>query len=535
MEDDHAQTLIPQLPSEDFLWLVKKVGDPECLPLLRLASEEQWQYLLDLEIWQRDRLDISQASEWIKRLQEADPGRLTRWLFQDEQSLAYYYLFQNIEVVITYSKEETEDLPEGFFSVDGIFHIRAVDPHQRDTVENLIRIMASGDYERYQALILGLAGVLPSELEEQMLRLRNVRLAEHGFLPFEEAISVYAPLSPETLRKDAPDAGVVLSKFGDALPPAPLSPLDHAGEQSTLTEVIAGISDPALVDRLRIEFAGLCNQILAADSLRVHDLDVLVTTCRRAAGYLNLALERLSGDDLLHARQILKETPLLSLFRVGFGLALKMKWQAERWVKKSWFASQGLGFQFWGAHWGGILSGILQKKPRFYAGFREAEEYRDFHGLAELGESLDVLRRLMVLDGLMDRITEVHPLSKDQTKSAEFTYRTLLFNLWARNTLELEPSFQGITLAQGKGLLRQLRGGKNKPPYPMAGIGKRFVKDIMRYASDADQEAGSVLRDTLSLIWKQFQEEYQWIPLEKISRRHARFFSITPSSEAAPR
>ncbi|MFH1488046.1 MAG: DUF6178 family protein, partial [Pseudomonadota bacterium] len=40
------EELVKSLPSEDFYWLVKRVGEYDCLPLLELASEEQWQYLL---------------------------------------------------------------------------------------------------------------------------------------------------------------------------------------------------------------------------------------------------------------------------------------------------------------------------------------------------------------------------------------------------------------------------------------------------------------------------------------------------------
>ena len=535
-EDEQAQSLIPQLPSEDFFWLVKKVGDQDCLPLLRMASEEQWQYLLDLEMWQKDRLDLERTSEWIKRLQEADPKRHTHWLFAEGQSLAYYYLFQTIEVVIAYSREEIVDLPEGFFSIDGIFHVRSIDPEQRETVENLLRSMASESYDRYQALMMGLVGVLPAELEEKMLRMRNVRIAEHGFLPFEEAISVYAPLAPDTLRTDLTNHSKMIPTDEDTLALAPVSALDHAGTQSMLTEVIAGMSDPIFLDRLRMQFAGLCNQILSADNLLVQDLDVLIKTCRRAAGYLNLALERLCGEDLARAQDIVQGNPLVSLFRVGFGLAVKLKWQAERWLKDSWFATHGFDFRFWGEQWGGTIFGIVQKRPRFYAGIREAEEYRDFQSLDELGECLDVLRRAMVLDGLLDRITEHHPLSEDLGDSGEeLTFRTLLFTFWARNILALEPGFHGITLEQARNFFRKLRGRKKKPPYPMEGFGERFVKEILDHASDADPEAASILSGTLSLIWKQFQEEYEWVSLENVRGRHSRFLAITSSPEAAHR
>ena len=88
--------------------------------------------------------------------------------------------------------QEIHDVGPEFFTVDDFFYVRPLQENQREIIENLIRTMAREDTLKYQALLTGLAGVLPAELEEDMYRLKNVRLAEHGFLPREEAIAVYA-------------------------------------------------------------------------------------------------------------------------------------------------------------------------------------------------------------------------------------------------------------------------------------------------------------------------------------------------------
>ena len=50
-----------------------------------------------------------------------------------------------------------------------------------------------------QHLLLEATSLIPAENEEDVYRLRSVRLAEKGFLPFDEAISVYRPLGAEEL------------------------------------------------------------------------------------------------------------------------------------------------------------------------------------------------------------------------------------------------------------------------------------------------------------------------------------------------
>ena len=64
--------MVQSLPEGDFFWLIKKIGEDDCIPVLRLASEKQWQYLLDLELWDFDRLDLQQSFNWLRMLETAD-------------------------------------------------------------------------------------------------------------------------------------------------------------------------------------------------------------------------------------------------------------------------------------------------------------------------------------------------------------------------------------------------------------------------------------------------------------------------------
>jgi hypothetical protein len=518
---------VQALPCEDFFWLVKKVGEEDSLPLLELASVEQWQYLFDLEIWKRDRLDVAYTSLWMSRLQQADCIRLVKWLLSEGESIAFYHFYKSIEVIEVNSDDEAYDIPEGFFSLDGVFFIRVIDSQYRESIEHILRVMAEEDFNRYQALLLGLAGVLPAETEEGMYRMRNMRLAEHGFLPFEEAMSIYAPLNPEALKTEKQQELLDILDDKEIIDMVPVTPLSHVGAENMLTDAIGRINDPIFLDRIRLEFAGLCNQILSADGLMDHDVDVLIRICRRAGRYLNLAIERLCGRDRVSAEPLLRDHSLVSLFRVGFGLALKVKWEAERWLQGSWFHEKGLDTDFWGEQWGGILAGLLEERPTFYVGLQEEEHYKDFEWLSELGESLKILRCLMVLDSLIENLTEKYQIDKGILNSSDLTFYPLLFNLWGRLLLKMKPCISEISIEQAKSLFHRLRAGSTKPPYRMIGFQETFVEDYMAYASDADSESASILRDTLSLIWQEFEEEYEGVSLSDLDGRYSSFIMIS--------
>ena len=529
LEQEDPRPLVQQLPHGDFFWLVKKVGDNDCLPLLELASEDQWQYLLDLELWQKDRFQIEYASRWISKLQQADVRRLVRWFFGKGQAVAYYYFFRSIQVMAK-QEDEAHDLTDDFFSLDGIFYVRTLTKGDRETIENILRTMSDEDIDRYHTFLLGLSGVLPAELEEDMYRLKNVRLAEHGFLPFEEALSVYAPLGPESLTCEDPVGMANDNPLEEEIREwAPISPLVHAEGQTLWTAVSSGITDNQFLNRVRLEFGGLCNQIFSADGEMNNELEALIKTCQKAAGYLNLALEKLCGSDISSAEKLVRKNSLVSIFRVGFGLALGLKWEVERWLKNSWFNGQGLDFNFWGHEWGERLAGLVATKPCLYVGYEGGEEHRDFEKLSELEDCTTILNRVMVLDTLMVRLAELYPLPTKIIQEYRLSFHPLLFNLVARKLLKLEPGFSGISHRQVRKFIGNLRVGDKKPPYKMSGFEEIFVREIMVYAGDLESESVKTLKDTLTLIWREFCDEYEWISLEDLDEKFQRFLWIIPS------
>jgi len=534
LEHPAPREIVQRLPKADFFWLVKRTGEEGSLQLLRLASTEQWEYLLDLELWHKDRLDMEEASLWLRRLQLADPERLTGWLFTGGQALAYYYLFRSIQVEMR-DEDEVYDLEEGFVTLDGLFYIRVSDPDRMATIEGMLRYMADADFLRYQALLSGLAGVLPTELEEDMYRMKNIRLAEHGFLPPEEALPVYAPLEPDVLKSDEGSGRMPEDMNEDVLDLAPYAPLSLLEGPNLLTISLSRIRDAHFLDRFRLEFAGLCNQVLSADGLPTQEVDVLERTCRKSAGYMNLLLEKMCGDDMAAAEALLRNNPLISLFRAGFGLAQKLKWESEQWIKKSWFRQAGFSLSFWGEEWGYTVAGLTAKRPLFCDRHAENREYRDFEHATDLTEAGKILHRLMALDTLLGHLAGMHPLDPEADRTDDLTFHPLIFTFWARRMLHLTPSFKGISLNQAKKLFRLLRRGGDRPPYQMLGFEEVFVKDFMATASGFDAAAAATLKETLSLIWQAFSREYEQVPVDALDRRFSPYIMIRTSPRSPVR
>jgi len=525
------RTLVQGLPHGDFYWMVKRVGNDDCLPILEQASVEQWQYILDMETWNRDQLDLNQVAAWLTRLQAADPHRLAKWLLSGGEAIAYYFLYRSIQVEIEQS-EDPSDFPPGFFTLDGTYYIRALNPQQRPLIEELLRFLAGEDLEAYQSLLLGLAGVLPAEAEEQLYRMRGIRLAEHGFLPFDEAISIYSLLTPRIFGTDGSSGEGETAKV-DEVPAELLSlaPFAHLNKDQMFVSAVRGFSDALLRDRIYLEFAGLCNQLLSADGVTVRDLDVLVRTCRKAAGYVNLSLENTCAGDMYRASEILKKHSLVSLFRVGFGFVLRLKWEVAQWKKEAWFSKNGLDLSFWGDRWGEIIGGLLFEKPLFYCGDRAEEQYRDFRGLADFEACTEAVRNVTALDYLFSRLCKSMIFPGDKGGDENFTFHPLLFNVWARHILASPLSFEGLTVHQVRMLFSRLRAGDEGAPYEMCGFEEIFVSDMLRLAGVRHEPKKTQLKKVLSLLWQFFRKEYGQVSLEDLDQRFSRYLTIVTSPE----
>jgi hypothetical protein len=517
--------MIQSMSRVDFYWLVKKIGEDDASVILSMASDEQWEYLLDMDVWKRDRLDVGKTSEWLARFEEADATRLVRWLGDQGESLAFLYFFKKLQVEIK-SKDEPLELGSEFTSFDGIYFFRVLDKEYGEMIKKTLRTLAQVDYERYRALLSGLEGTLPAELEESMYRLRNVRLAEDGFLPYEEAISLYGHLKAEALAAHVTPPHLEHATGKGQEIPAPVIPLVQAPGDNFFIESAKRVADPVLLDRIRIEFAGLCNQVLAADGEEARDLDTLLKVCRKAAGYVHLGLETAAGGRVPAAEAVLRKNALTSVFRVGFGLALELKWEAERWIKKAWFKGQGFNLGFWGDKWAGTLEGLLKKRPRFFQGSRGDKPFKDFDRAVELEQCRATMEHLIILDRLLEALASQYPVDPGWKKDPALTFHPMVFNFWARSQMGIEPGFGSLSLEEAKAFFQHLRAEEERAPYRMPGWADRFVEDLMACAPAPEFETEERLEETLFSVWREFVEEYAWVSVSELDERFMTFLSV---------
>ena len=74
-----------------------------------------------------------------------------------------------------------------------------------------------------------------------------------------------------------------------------------------------------------------------------------------------------------------------------------------------------------------------------------------------------------------------------------------------------------------------------RPPesYQMLGFEDIFVKDFMASTSGFEPENAATLKDTLSLIWQGFCQEYDWVDVDALDPRFSKYILISPTSSFA--
>ena len=504
---------VRSLSEVDFYWLMKKIGEDDALPFLELAKVSQWVYVLDLEIWVRDRIDNNKLCQWFNRLLQVNPERFVKMLMTEEgELLASFFAYRNLES-IEVTRDETYDVPDDFVTLDGTIYFKPHDSEHLDMLIKMLKYMAMFDFQRYFSFMTNYKGILPAEAEEELYRLRNVRISEYGLLPFEEAIVVYSPLPPERLLSEDEKTAVVARERSISVSLYPLSLIEY--RKNLVPQVFKKISDPILLDRLRIEFASLLNHLISLEPQVPGSPDELVPLVLKAVRYLNLAFERFLGQGEGLLMELLKRHHLITFFRVGVHMVMKIKWEVERWLRSSWYLKKGLDDTFWGEKWGMELKGILKKRPLHYEP-AEGDDFREFEWISELKSTLEDINKLMVLDSLMEKLE--HSLGPF-TVLPERDFRAFLFTPWARAMLRLEIKAEPISETEMREFFSLIRGKATQKPYSTLEKKGEFIRFHLGISMPQSKEAEDLLIDTLDQIYSDFDWEYRWVAPEDLDPR----------------
>ncbi|MCU0560966.1 MAG: DUF6178 family protein [Desulfobacterales bacterium] len=546
LSDPQPAALVHSFPDTDLYLLIHDIGPEDALPLLALASDRQWDHVVDLESWERDRIQNSQLTRWLSLLLEADPRRFIRWFLTQRLHFVEFYLFHNLEVRVREHDQDPSDFGDDFFTLDNVYYLRFLklppaaegatigEEQRRQFLKRFIERLAAHDHLVFQNVLFEASHVLPAEAEEQEYRWRNVRLAEKGFLPFDEAVGIYQPVRPGDLKrrvlKDPPPP-----RGEAALLPVPALPLRAIGADNHFSRALAALEPNDALPRIQWEFSNLCNQIVVADRKSIRGREELREVVTKACGFLRIGLERLGHPEKelepSRAAQELTRYPLDQLFRLGFGAALELKWRAEKWLAACWFGRSGLRLTFWGEQWMGVLGGILLKKPLFYDDYRTGRLYREFASTQDIAAAERILQQAQEVDHLF---SVMRIRLKPPSRYGFLTWKNLLLTLWARQRLGMtEQELTPLGLKPFSRFFNELLPGappaSGEPRRIADSMKAEFVQWLARATGLKEFEIGAKLGPVFEELFAEIEAEYGRVAVEDLDPRFVQLFLLKHS------
>jgi Family of unknown function (DUF6178) len=338
-ERDDADTIVASLPSASFVRVARRLQDEARLDLLLpRATPDQLVCLLDLDAWHGDRLDVARARRWLVAIGDSwaavdkPRGALSELVYLMDPEFWTLALCAGTRVFVL-EPEDEDARDRGFAELselrvwqtpDSFFLIGVPDDELGLSVLQAISRVYEDDLGQGRKLVLSIHSALPSEIEETLLRFRAGRLADLGFVQWEDAVKLFRPLDHRAAAEASPRDFHWLG--GDELGAAMTS---FRGNE-LLRRAMARLSDVEHGVRSR-EFLLLVNEVIAAQRLPPGDEAVQERALDQTQATLGLGLELLLGTRPAHPEpdtflaDRIVAIGLRDIFRVGYGALDKLR------------------------------------------------------------------------------------------------------------------------------------------------------------------------------------------------------------------
>jgi hypothetical protein len=374
LASDHLEDLVPRLAPEALFFTLSGMSQENVPAVLSQASSEQLEFLLDLDLWHKDRVRPDRAVPWLRLLVRCGDPALQRWLPGLDLADLTLLLGQLARVqVVGEDEDPLQDAPGRMpFTLDGMYYVSA-GATEEPLLRRLLTVLHAASSEQYYRLMEALIRDLDSELEEHCFEARQRRLATRGFPEWEEAMEVYARLDVAALGQ-LPVRTVFAEPADPGVVPPHYPVLVAGASGGRLAGALEALPTGTAPEPLQSELAYLTHKVAVADSLDLGQIEALETAARKVAAYVSIGLEALCGTDPARCAEALCRHWLQHLFRVGWTRIRRVRTRARRVIDKGWPQGHKERLLFLDEPLPRILEGLLMSHPRWYdageAGYR---------------------------------------------------------------------------------------------------------------------------------------------------------------------
>lgn len=317
---DDAKELVAALPPRDLYQLVHEAGFSDAHDLIALATPEQLRGCVDFDAWHGDRFLVMGMRPWLTSMLELGYEKVGEFWAGLDGEMRALFLARHCKAIydLTLGEEPVDDeelgpliTPDRFFALK----LSAPDDESLRQVKALVDDLYKADADLARHTIMAARAEVGAELEEDALRWRQGRLADLGFIPVDEALQMFAPLTLDKITVDEHTADLALS--ADDVGYLPIPALEEVLRRSFLARAIGRIADTEHATRIEAALVLIVNGVLSAAGARPDHPEVLRRAGAYAAATVSLGLESVSRGDLARAEAALRSVAPSRLFRAG--------------------------------------------------------------------------------------------------------------------------------------------------------------------------------------------------------------------------
>jgi hypothetical protein len=361
------EALVRALPADELYFTIRDIGLADAVPLVQLASPDQFRVFVDLDAWSHDRLDTRKATTWLHAARAgalSDPASEERWaekLAALDREVLLLVLRASLRVHDLEADPDPEFQSDRFMRTpEGKFVVEfTVDGAEYAAVKGILDDLLAEDPFLATRLLSAIRFEADSELHETALRWRTGRLADLGIPPLEEALSWFArPPKGPARRAGAPERppGFFLAQF----------------ERGSLLDRAAASLDAADREAFEAQVLAAANAVLVADGVDPGDLDAVRGAIETARATLELGLEKVAGADEAAAADALAATPVKRIFQEGFGRVLQLGWRAGRLFEEGGAGTRSAPLL--DPPIGEAMAALASRRPRYFPGLEAPRE-----------------------------------------------------------------------------------------------------------------------------------------------------------------
>lgn len=470
--------LVRSLLPQDLLITFREVGVEDCLEVIELMSTEQVQGILDLEIWDKDRIDTKKAGAYLCLLYEANPERALKQIYDLDIEFLGLMIKTSSTIYDTTLNEEPEEYSDlTLTSPDGRFIVcfktdKDILPLSRALGCMLEQLFAK-DVELALLMLERVRFELASGLEEASLHFRNARLSEMGILPTEERLELMAPLRSDQLKKVS-SVGVL----DDAQRSVhTLMPVKKEQQHSFLRASLATISKEAQ-SRFDLSFQHVAVNLHASLDGDFSDRDALKNTSHYTETLIEYGLLQVTKGDQVMAKDALEQYRLLDIVRVGRTALLTLRKNVLALLKSPIYLV-GPNFALVDSPLREVAVSLCQKEPLYFEGLLQPNllTNRYFENVIELDATTKAVHELKFRALLCGAKGLEYHLS--QSKESPVLSHSSIFTEYLINTFFGNEKFAKLSQKSIDGILNN----------------KQLIPEFVAHCRKTGQELSHLLSD----------------------------------------